>query len=208
MNFDTFAKWSATLSPYLAVLSVFISNWLGRRAVRAKVANEQKMIRYKSFYIPLIKKLYNVKPGRRSYYDLRSTLDPQTRKDCFAAFDDLLFDHMEFQGEQLPLKIVELEVTAEDAYSDLQLALHSRFDNAPSIDEAIKAVEKINLLFDEIIIEALQESESLARTLSLEPISRPLLKSYLYEIHHRPKLRELLTKELPTDQSQKPISKT
>lgn len=208
MNFDTFAKWSATLSPYLAVLSVFISNWLGRRAVRAKVANEQKMIRYKSFYIPLIKKLYNVKPGRRSYYDLRSTLDPQTSKDCFAAFDDLLFDHMEFQGEQLPLKIVELEVNAENAYSDLQLALHSRFDNAPSIDEAIEEVEKMNQLFDEIIIEALRESESLARTLSLEPISRPLLKSYLYEIHHRPKLRELLAKERPDYQLQKPISKT
>lgn len=208
MNLDAFAKWSAASSPWLAIISVFISNWLGRQTARAKVANEQKMIRYKSFYIPLIKKIYNVKPGRRSYYDLRSTLDPQTSKDCFAAFDDLLFDHMEFQGEQLPLKIVELEVNAENAYSDLQLALHSRFDNAPSIDEAIEEVEKMNQLFDEIIIEALRESESLARTLSLEPISRPLLKSYLYEVHHRPKLRELLAKERPDYQLQKPISKT
>ncbi|WP_283578631.1 hypothetical protein [Limosilactobacillus ingluviei] len=208
MNFDTFAKWSAASSPYLAVLSVFISNWLGRRAARAKVANEQKMIRYKSFYIPLIKQLYNTKPGMRNYYDLRSSINPQTKQNCFVAFENIFFEHMEFQGEHLPLKIVELEVTAENAYNDLQLALNSKFSNAPSIEEAIEAVEKVNRIFDEIIIEALQESESLARTLSIEPISRPLLKSYLYEIHRRPKLREQLAKERPDYQLQKPIPKT
>lgn len=178
------SAWISLAGILVSFISVFMSNWLGRKAAVAEMSNNQKLKRYQEFYIPFIKQLYNVKPSYWSFYDFRNNTAPDG-SNSYSDLSDLMFQKMELMGPKLPPLVVKLEMLAEHAYSDVNLALYSGFINAPTLEKAASEVEKANALFDEIVKNTLQEASQLADSLALEPISKPLLSSYENAIDHR-----------------------
>ena len=176
--------WISLAGIVVSFASVFVSNWLGRKAAVAEMSNNQKLKRYQEFYIPFIKQLYNVKPEYWSFYGFRSNT-ARDGSSSYSELSDLMFDKMEYMGPKLPPLVVELEMKAEHAYSDVNLALYSKFVNAPSLEKAASEVDEANYLFDEIVKNALRVASQLADSLSLEPIAEPLLSSYEESIGHR-----------------------
>lgn len=177
-------SWISILGIVVSLLSVYFSNILGRKATVAALGNEQKLKRYQEFYIPFIKRLYFLKPSCWNFFDLRDSINKDGTS-VYGEFSDLMFEKMEYMSPDVPPLVTQLELTAEKTYSDVHLALSSKFDKAPSLEEAAKRTEIANKLFDDIVIKTLQEATQVAKSLSLEPISEPLLNSYLEERDHR-----------------------
>ena len=178
------SAWISLAGILVSFISVFVSNWLGRKAAVAEMGNNQRLKRYQEYYIPFIKQIYNVKPYYWSFYDFRNNtaLDGSN---SYSELSDLMFNKMEYMGPDLPPLVTRLEIIAEDVYSDVNLALYSGFRNAPSLEHAAEKVEIANDLFDRIVMKTLQEASQLADSLSLEPIAEPLLSSYKNERDHR-----------------------
>ncbi len=178
------SAWISLAGILVSFISVFVSNWLGRKAAVAEMGNNQRLKRYQEYYIPFIKQIYNVKPYYWSFYDFRNNtaLDGSN---SYSELSDLMFNKMEYMGPDLPPLVTHLEIIAEDVYSDVNLALYSGFQNAPSLEQAAEKVEIANDLFDRIVMKTLQEASQLADSLSLEPIAEPLLSSYKNERDHR-----------------------
>lgn len=188
------SAWISLAGILVSFISVFVSNWLGRKAAVAEMGNNQRLKRYQEYYIPFIKQIYNVKPYYWSFYDFRNNtaLDGSN---SYSELSDLMFNKMEYMGPDLPPLVTHLEIIAEDVYSDVNLALYSGFQNAPSLEQAAEKVEIANDLFDKIVVETLQEATQLAKELKLEPIAKPLLSSYLDQKSRRPKLIAKLKSE-------------
>lgn len=178
------SAWISLAGILVSFISVFVSNWLGRKAAVAEMGNNQRLKRYQEYYIPFIKQIYNVKPYYWSFYDFRNNtaLDGSN---SYSELSDLMFNKMEYMGPDLPPLVTRLEIIAEDVYSDVNLALYSGFRNAHSLEHAAEKVEIANDLFDRIVMKTLQEASQLADSLSLEPIAEPLLSSYKNERDHR-----------------------
>lgn len=191
----TIKNWLYLTSIIVSIVSIFLSNWLGQRAVIAKASKEQKLKRYHNYYVPFMKFLYKTKPKYWNFYDLRSSLDEKLEGSAIYELSQLMSNNMEYMGKDLPLLIARFNLIADKRYSEISLALDSKFLNAPSLDDAVKGVQEVNDLFDQIVVETLQEATQLAKTLSLEPISEPLLASYLDEKRNRTELKAKILAE-------------
>lgn len=178
------SAWISLAGIVVSFVSIFVSNWLGRKAAIAEMSNNQRLKRYQEYYIPFIKQIYNVKPHYWSFYDFRNNT-ARDGSNSYSELSDLMFNKMEYMGPDLPPLVTHLEIIAEDVYSDVNLALYSGFQNAPSLEQAAEKVEAANDLFDRIVMKTLQEASQLADSLSLEPIAEPLLSSYKNERDHR-----------------------
>lgn len=178
------SAWISLVGIVVSFVSVFVSNWLGRKAAIAEMSNNQKLKRYQEYYIPFIKQIYNVKPRYWSFYDFRNNT-ARDGSNSYSGLSDLMFSKMEYMGSDLPPLVTRLEMISEKAYSNVNLALYSGFQNAPTLEQAAEKVEVANKLFDQIVTKTLREASQLANSLSLEPISDPLLSSYKEKIDHR-----------------------
>lgn len=186
--------WLTVLSMVVSIISIFISNFLGNKTLIKKISNEQKLKRYNSYYIPFIKAFYKVKPQYWNFYDLRSSTNDEG-KPGILEISSLMYNNLEYMGEELPPLVSKFNLIADKRYSQIGVALHSGFVNAPSIEEVSYKVEEVNELFDEIVQKTLLEATQLAKDLSLQPISEPLLSLYLDQKSHRTKLLLKLQEE-------------
>lgn len=191
----TIKNWLYLTSIVVSIISVFLSNWLGQKAVIAKTSEEQKLKRYQSYYVPFMKFFYKTRPQYWNFYDLRSALNEKRDGSAIYELSQLMSNNLEYMGKDLPPLIARFNLIADTRYSDISLALDSKFLNAPSLDDAVKGVQEVNDLFDQIVVETLQEATQLAKTLSLEPISEPLLASYLDEKRNRTELKAKILAE-------------
>ena len=174
------------LNIVVSIFAVFLSNYLGRKSAVEKLSNGQKLKSYQEFYVPLIKKLYNVKSEKWNFYDL-ITDSTENGKTTYDELSDLFFSKMEYMATDLPPLVIQLELMASDTKSNVSLSLYSKLSGAPSIEDSAKQVETANNLLDQIIIGSLKHATKLANKLSLEPIAQPLLNTYLDEKNHRTK---------------------
>lgn len=197
----TIKNWLYLASIIVSIVSVFLSNWLGQRAVIAKSSNEQKLKRYQNYYVPFMKFLYKTKPEYWNFYDLRTARNENLDGSAIYELSQLMSNNLEYMGKDLPPLIAHFNLIADERYSDIGVTLNSKFVNAPSLDDTVKGVKEVNALFDKIVVETLQEATQLARTLSLEPISEPLLASYLDEKRRRTGLKEKILAEQEQNRS-------
>lgn len=188
------SDWISVATMIVSVISIFISGYVSSQNVIKKLSNDQRLRRYQNYYVPFIKAFYKIKPEYWNFYDLRSSINDDG-KSSILAISSLMYNNLELMGKSLPPLIARFNIIADERWSQIGVSLYSGFINAPSLEEAASGVEEVNELFDEIVVETLQEATQLAEELKLEPITEPLLSLYLDQKKRRPKLLTKLQAE-------------
>lgn len=188
------SDWISVATMIVSVISIFISGYVSSQNVIKKLSNDQRLRRYQNYYVPFIKAFYKIKPEYWNFYDLRSSINDDG-KSSILAISSLMYNNLELMGKSLPPLIARFNIIADERWSQIGVSLYSGFINAPSLEEAASGVEEVNELFDEIVVETLQEATQLAEELKLEPIAEPLLSLYLDQKKCRPKLLTKLQAE-------------
>lgn len=161
------------ISSIVSIVSIFISNWLGRKAVKANFQLDTKEKAYKNYYVPLMKLLISSNKESLTYYwfvaswynapgDLIKTTDP---------FATLMRNNLEL----LPPAIVKIVSEYSVATSGASLF----FGESEYRENYRHNLVRSSELFDEIIKKSLQEASILAKTLGYPNIAKPILESFV-----------------------------
>lgn len=192
------------LSPLISVLSIFISNWLGRKSESRRYRLDMIDKSYQSYYIPLIKFLISANEENLTYYWLIASWynAPQPVRKTTDALNVLVSKNLEF----LPPKIVSLVPKYKVATLGAQLFFGEEEYRENYRHNLIEASD----LFDEIIEISLKEADLISSKLGYPNIAKPILESfemmekttsnhprYLPEIYQRNSPRSFVGKEPP-----------
>ena len=192
------------IGPLISVISIFISNWLGRKSVKSNYQLETKDKAYSEFYIPLMKKLTSANKNSMTYYTYIAIWygAPEGFKKNKDEFSQLLRTNLEY----LPPKIIKLVPEYMTATSGAQL-----FFGDEGYRENYRAVliEASNL-FDKIIKISLKEASKISKELGYPDIALPILElfegiehtnlnfpRYLPEVHQNNPPRQFTGEEPP-----------
>lgn len=161
------------LSPLISVLSIFISNWLGRKSESRRYQLEIIDKSYKNYYIPLIKFLVTTNEESRTYYWLIAVLydAPKPFKQNIDPLNKLLNKNLEY----LPPNIV----TLVSRYSTVTSESRLFFGDEGYRENYRKNLIEASDLFDKIIKASLKEASSISSKLGYPDISKPILESFV-----------------------------
>lgn len=174
MNDNILTFWlPIAFSPLISVVSIFISNWLGRKSESRKYQLETTDAAYNNYYIPLMKILVSANESNLTYYWFIAVLysAPEPVKSSSDFLKQLLNTNLQYLPSQLIKKIPKYNV----ATSGAQLYFG---------DDGYRENYRHNLitasdLFDEIIEISLREASLTAKRLGYPDIAKPILESFL-----------------------------
>lgn len=142
----------------VSVLSIFISNFLGRRAEfkKFKLSNMEK--RYYSFYVPLLKRLSTFTNERLSYYEF------DLKDHDGITFIDFLIKNIQYLDPESASLISDFAVASAKA-----VAFYKTDINAANKQDAQDAEE----LFFTILSNTLVEAEILSKNWDFQTYQAP-----------------------------------
>ncbi|WP_414838448.1 hypothetical protein [Carnobacterium sp. TMP28] len=161
------------ISSIVSITSIFISNWLGRKAVKDNFQLETKDKAYKNYYVPLMKLLISANKDNLTYYWFVAAWynAPGEHKKNTDPFSTLLKGNLELLPPSIVKIIPEYNVSTSGAamfFGENEYRENYRHNLIKSSD-----------LFDEIIRKSLQEASKLAKTLGYPDIAAPILESFV-----------------------------
>lgn len=160
------------LGSSVSIISIFVSNYLGRKATKDNYRLETKDKAYKSFYVPLMKFLISSNKDSMTYYWYIATWYAAPGK--FKKKDDLLSKLLKSNLEHLPPKIV----TLVSEYSVTTSGAQMFFGDDGYRDNYRHNLIKASDLFDNIIKKSLLEASSISKELGYPDIAKPILESF------------------------------
>ena len=169
----------------VSIVSIFISNILGRKATLSNHVLENEEKAYQKYHIPLIKWLYRHNDEFINYYGCVAV----TR--LHIGQKDFLNEHLKQNIELAPSNAVVHFNAYMVKSSGAEFFYKDQTKNARYEHNAIEASEK----FDLIIKYSLIEASRLARKLGYPDIAEPLLKSFYDGIASQNKADRYLPKE-------------
>lgn len=160
------------LSPFVSVISIFISNWLGRLSEKSKYRQLTLEKTYLNYYVPLMKFLATVNKESMTFYWMVAAwyLGPESSKSNAKLLSNLLRTNIEL----LPPKIVMKISKFSGAVSGTEMFFGEGEYRENYRHNLIEGSE----LFDEIIIESLKEASTISKKLGYPNIAKPLLESF------------------------------
>lgn len=160
------------IGPLISVLSIFISNWLGRKSVKNNYQLETKDKAYSELYVPLMRILISSSKDSMTYYWYVAIWygAPTGFKKKGDDILSLLRSNLEF----LPPKIINLLPEYSGATSGAQMFFSENGYRENYRAQLIKASD----LFDKIIKISLQEAKSISKELGYPDIASEILKSF------------------------------
>lgn len=168
MNFNII---QLVVGSLITVISIFISNWLGRKSTKHDYQLETKNKAYQEFYIPLIKLLINGNKESMTYFwyvALFYQAPEEIRSDDH--FNTLVKNNIQYLPPQVVPYIQRYSLESHGA----QL-----FFREDGYDEDYKHhLVNASDLFDTIIKLSLQEASLLARELGYPDIAMPILETF------------------------------
>ncbi|API89444.1 hypothetical protein BKP56_09335 [Marinilactibacillus sp. 15R] len=192
------------LGSTVSIISIFISNYLGRKATKNNYQLETKDKAYKSFYVPLMKFLISANKDSMIYYWYIASWYAAPGK--FKKSSDLLSDLLRSNLEVLPPKVVTLVSEYSTSTSGAQMFFGDDGYRENYRHNLIKASE----LFDTIVRQSLQEASLISKELGYPDIAKPILESfdniektnlnfprYLPEIYQKSGPRQFVGEEPP-----------
>lgn len=164
------SNWLYITSMIVSIVSIYISNALGRKAAEERFKRDQKIKRYNSLYVPLMNLLYDKKPDKYAFFNLLSL-------NKFAPFETLLINNVQFMGVQSATMFYKVMHEGKDAVirrRDRTIELLKAGKDPEHLDN--DTVQAINL-YKDLLVQLLSESETIAQELHLEPTSEPLKRA-------------------------------
>lgn len=152
--------WMFLITITVSISSIFISNYLGRKATFEEYKFELKKERYNKFYLPIIKHLYSI--------------DSSHLKFNVVSFGNVAGD-TNFLTKHIRDNFEHVSPEVASFYSKFQplagrLFLNKEFD----------LTDEVDVVFKQIIQQVLKEASTLSETLETPNLARELLLS-LYE---------------------------
>ncbi len=155
------------ITSVVSIVSIFISNILGRKATLSNHVLENEEKSYQNYYVPLIKWLYRHNDEYINYYWCIAVSRLHIKQ------NDFLNDHLKQHIELAPTDAVIHFNSYMVKSSGAEFFYKDQVKNAQYEKNAIEASEK----FDLIIKSSLKEASKLAKKLGYPDIAAPLLKS-------------------------------
>lgn len=166
----TTGDWIQLFAIFVSVIAIFISNYLGNRASLRQYKRQQVLERYNYFYVPFIKWFVHEEPDKHLLNNL-------IINNSFDDFSDLIQSNIRYLGKKSIRQYYAL-ISYNDFCVD---KFTSQAESAPKSD---LTAEKLNALFNDLVLSVLRESVHLAKELKLEPIGQPILDKYKFQLRH------------------------
>lgn len=157
------------ITPLVSILSIFISNWLGRRAVRDDYRLKTKEKAYRTFYIPLMKLLLQANQDYMTYYWFVAS-NYMTDKQYIDPFNRLLTNNLEYLSPLVIPHVHNYSIKTNNA----KLFFNNGQYRYEYEDSLVDASDE----FDIIIKLALEQARLLARELGYPDIAAPILEAF------------------------------
>ena len=173
------SDWLQLISIIASIAAIFISNMLGRWDALRQSKRQQKLNRYNNLYIPFIKFIFHEDP-------IPLLLANIVGNNEFDELDNLIKGNLKYLGKSSADKYYKLVNTGVPAIRNnfdkiLKMAQKGEFQAGKSINMDKEAYQAC-LLFNDFVLEVLQESVDLAKELKLEPVGQTLLDVYSKKI--------------------------
>lgn len=161
------------ISSIVSITSIFISNWLGRKATKDNFQLETKDKAYKNYYIPLMKLLISQNKNSLTYYWIVAAWynAPEPLKKSTDPLKILLTTNLEL----LPPNIVKIVPEYSVATSGAALF----FGDNEYRENYRQNLQESSDFFDEIIKKSLTEASRLSKQLGYPDIAKPILGSFV-----------------------------
>lgn len=171
--------WLQLISIVVSIVAIFLSNLLGRWDSSRKYKRQQKMDRYNNLYVPFIKFIFDENP-------IPLLLANIVGQNEFEELDDLIRSNLKYLGKDSTdkyFKLLNVGIPAIRNYLKKiqQMAENGTFKHGDTVT-VDKQFYDACVLFNDFLLEVLQESVDLAKELKLEPIGQTLLDVYSEKI--------------------------
>lgn len=147
--------WVFLITIFVSVASIFISNYLGRKATFEEYKFNLKKERYNSFYLPIIKHLYS--------FDSAHLKFNVTSYGNIAGDTNFLTKHIRDNFEYISPKVGSL-------YTEYQPLASRLF-----VNNEFALTDEVDIVFKQIIQQVLEEASELSKTLETPNLSQQLL---------------------------------
>lgn len=159
---------AAGVSATVSILSIFISNWLGRKTQLKQAKFDHKKEIYLSLYVPLLKWFHASNFMEKSYYwQIAFPAYTQGDRDSLS---DLLIENF----EKLPVKVA----MCYSDYTQNSVASTMMYIGEEFNYDYEHQAQLASDLYEFIVKELLQEGSKLAKELDLPDISKSTLKLF------------------------------
>lgn len=161
------------ISSLVSITSIFISNWLGRKATKDDFQLGTKEKAYKNYYVPLMKLLISQNKSSLTYFWIVATWynAPGQLKKTTDPLQALLNNNLELLPPNIVKIVPEYSVATSGAtmfFGDNEYRENYRHNLQESSD-----------FFDEIVKKSLIEASRLSKTLGYPDIAKPILESFV-----------------------------
>lgn len=167
------------MSIIVSIVAIFLSNFLGRWDSSRKYKKQQKIDRYNYLYVPFIKFIFNEKP-------IPLLLANIVGQNEFEDLDNLIRGNLKYLGKSSTdkyFKLLNVSVPAiENYFEDVQQMIKNNVVKPGDELQDDNQFYQACLLFNDFMLEVLQESVDIAKELELEPIGQTLLDVYSKQI--------------------------
>lgn len=172
----------------VSIVTLFISNYLGRKFALIEDRHKNQRKAYLECYIPLLKLLLKIPRDQISYYGIvvhpELTNMRSIRTDHFFEF---LFSHLHYLPKGVALKLSD--------YRRASLNALISYSSTGVLEQNESLAHLASDLFDEILIDMLEEAEELSVKLGYPDLAQPILEYVEKHAYSRKNPRYLLRKE-------------
>lgn len=181
------SDWFSIISTITAIVSIFLSNYLGRKATESQNKNAMLKERYMNFYVPIMKRMYTFNPkmfelgnlpGNMVFMDVVKTDVPEEFQDIAGKTESRQVNWVEeFIRENIQYATPDL---LEIYYAHFRIREKSpEYDHWTTdlSERKNKMHEYDDLMFEhnrKLILQILEEAQLISATLELPNISKPL----------------------------------
>ena len=159
----------------VSVLTVSVTLAFSKHSDKNKQLVKTDEENYLKFHVPLIKQLASFNPNSRTFFDVIVVV----RMNNLGG--DLILDHFINNIQFVPGTSVNLvfdyfKVCEDLSFYDTNSKMYQNFEHEKAMIEA-------STLYDQIVLNTLQESSKLSKKLGYPDIATPILESFLNELN-------------------------